>query len=158
VRAVPGKRHETMELIDEHVKPVAQRFTRLRWLGVSIVLGFFLGFVDTLLIAALLGAVNIQVPAYVGVPTTFTGYFFTGLALGNMAPRTIEWEIPSGVLVCSLFLMLGLFGFKGHGFLSSMLHFIIIPAVAVGVCYFGVVVARRPAKNVTDAPQVNPEL
>jgi hypothetical protein len=147
-----------MELIDEHVKPIAQRFNRWRWLGVSIVLGFFLGFVDTLLIAALLGELGIRVPAYFGVPTTFTGYFFTGLALGNMAPRTILWEIPSGVLVCSLFLMLGLFGFKDHGFFMFIFHYILIPAVAVGVCYFGVTVARRPAKNLTDVPEVKPDV
>jgi hypothetical protein len=142
-----------MDVFDEHVKPLAQGLTRWRWLGVGVVLGFFLGFVDTLLIAALLGTAGIKVPAYFGVPTTFTGYFFTGMILGGLAPREIVWEVPLGILVCALLLVLGLMGLKGQGVLSFILNFIFLPATAVGVCYLGMRVARRaPRKNPVASP------
>jgi hypothetical protein len=136
-----------MDSIDQLVKPATQGFTRWRWLGASIIFGFFLGFVDTLLIAALLGTVGIKVPAYVGFPTTFSGYFFAGMIVATFAPPTVLWEIPAGILVCALALVMGLVGIKGHGVLSFILHFLVIPALAVGVCYGGVLVARRPPRK-----------
>ncbi len=135
-----------MSLTEELVTPVISRMTRLQWVGGSIVLGFFLGFVDTLLIAALLGYMGLQVPAYFGIPTTFTGYFFTGMISGKLAPSYIQWEVPAGIAVCVLLLMLGFVGFSGHGVLSFMLHFIIVPAIAVGICYLGLRLSRKKNK------------
>lgn len=142
-----------MDLIDELVKPAAQRFTRWKWLGTSIVLGFFMGFVDTLFIAALIGTVGITVPKYFGVPTTCTGYFFAGMILGTLSPRSIVWEIPAGILFCALALVFGLVGLKDQSVLSFIFNFIMIPAFAAGVCYLGVRVARRPSKNQPKSPE-----
>ncbi len=138
-----------MGITDEHVKPAVGRFSRLQWVAASIVFGFFFGFVDTLLIACVLGYLGVQVPAYFGVPTTFTGYFFTGWVLGNLAPREIVWELPAGILVCVLLLMWGLAGTQGASFLHLFLNYVCVPAVAVGICYLGLHVGRaRAAKKV----------
>jgi hypothetical protein len=134
-----------MGITDEHVKPVVGRFSRLQWVGTGVVFGFFLGFVDTLLIACVLGYLGLRVPAYFGVPTTFTGYFFAGWILGNLAPREIVWEIPAGILVCVLLLVWGLAGTQGLSALSLFLHYVFIPGVAVGVCYLGLRVGRAKA-------------
>jgi hypothetical protein len=131
-----------MDLIEEHVRPVTEKFSRSRWFGVSIVVGFFFGFLDTLMLAALMGSLGIVVPAYVGVPTTLTGYFFAGMILGRFAPAQIHWEIPAGILVCSLLLIWGLFGLSGHGVLAFIFNFFVVPAVAVGVCYLGLLTGR----------------
>lgn len=135
-----------MSLAEELVTPVISRMSRLQWVGGSVVLGFFLGFVDTLLIAALLGYMGLQVPAYFGVPTTFTGYFFTGAIIGKLAPAYIQWEAPVGILICVFLLMLGLVGLSGQGVLSFLLHFVIVPAIAVGICYLGLRVSRKKNK------------
>ncbi|MBI5251701.1 MAG: hypothetical protein HY912_19585 [Desulfomonile tiedjei] len=118
----------------------------MQWVGGSIVLGFFLGFVDTLMIAAVLGHLGLKLPAYFGVPTTFTGYFFTGMIVGKLAPPEIEWECPIGIVACVVLLMLGLVGMREQGVLLFILHYLLIPGVAVGVCYLGLRVARRKTK------------
>jgi hypothetical protein len=134
-----------MGITDEHVKPVVGRFSKLQWVAASAVFGFFLGFVDTLLIACVLGYLGLQVPAYFGVPTTFTGYFFTGWILGNLAPREIVWQLPAGILVCVLLLMWGLAGTHGMSIPHLFLNYICVPAVAMGVCYVGLRVGRAKA-------------
>jgi hypothetical protein len=136
-----------MDFSEEYLRPVAVKFSRWRWFGVSIVVGFFLGFLDTLIFAALMGYLGITVPAYIGVPTTLSGYFFSGLILGGFAPQRIVWEIPCGILVCALLFMLGLFGLGGHGVFALILNFGLLPAVAVGVCYVGVLAARGQLKR-----------
>lgn len=135
-----------MDFLEEHLKPVTDKFSRWRWFGVSIVVGFFLGFMDTLMLAALMGYLGIVVPAYVGVPTTLTGYFFAGMILARFAPVQIVWEIPAGILLCSLLLVWGLFGLSGHGFGSMILNFGVVPAIALGVCYLGVLAGRGQLK------------
>ena len=52
-----------MGITEEHVKPLTDRFSSIQWVGTGLVMGFFLGFVDTLLIAALLGYLGITVHA-----------------------------------------------------------------------------------------------
>jgi hypothetical protein len=131
-----------MSLVNDLVKPAVGSFTRLQWLFAGTVLGFFFGFVDTLLIAALLGAFHLEVPAAVGLPTTFSGYFFAGMILGGFAPRSIEWEPPLGVLICVELMMWGYWGLSGHG-LWFIVYFIFMPAIAVGVCYLGLTLARK---------------
>jgi len=132
-----------MALADEFVKPAASRMSRLQWVVAGLVLGFFLGFVDTLLIAAALGYLGLQVPSYFGVPTTFTGYFFSGVILGRLAPRHILWEPPIGILICVWLFMLGFEGLRGHGALLFLSYFTLIPAVAVAVSYLGMRVGRK---------------
>jgi hypothetical protein len=139
-----------MSLTEELVAPVVGRFTRMQWVGGSIVLGFFLGFVDTLMIATLLGYLGLKVPAYIGVPTTCTGYFFSGMIVGKLAPTEIVWEAPAGIVVCVILLMLGLVGLRDQGVLLFLLHYVIIPGIAVGVCYLGLRVARRKPKAQTE--------
>jgi hypothetical protein len=134
-----------MGITDEHVKPVVGRFSRFQWVATSVVFGFFLGFVDTLLIACVLGYLGLQVPAYFGVPTTFTGYFFTGWILGDLAPSEIVWELPGGILVCVLLLMWGLTGFQGLSWPYLFLNYVCIPGVAVAICYLGLHVGRKRA-------------
>ncbi len=139
-----------MSLTDELVTPVAGRMTRLQWVGGSIVLGFFLGFVDTLMIAAMLGYLGVKLPALFGIPTTFTGYFFTGMIVGKLAPPEIEWEAPMGIIICVVLLMMGLVGLRDQGVLLFLFHYFIIPGVAVGVCYLGLRVARKKSKARTE--------
>ena len=144
-----------MSLTDELVTPLVGRMTRLQWVGGSIVLGFFLGFVDTLMIAAILGYLGVgylgvTLPALFGIPTTFTGYFFTGMIVGNLAPPEIEWEAPMGIIICVVLLMMGLVGLRDQGVLMFLLHYFIIPGVAVGVCYLGLRVARKKSKAKTE--------
>lgn len=134
-----------MGITDEHIKPIVWRFSRLQWVAASVVFGFFFGFVDTLFIACVLGYLGLQVPAYFGVPTTFTGYFFTGWVLGNLAPSEIVWELPAGILLCVLLLMWGLTGSQGLSLPYLLLHYVCIPGVAVGVCYLGLRVGRKKA-------------
>ena len=135
-----------MDFIEEHLRPVTTRFSGWRWFGVSIVVGFFLGFIDTLMLAALMGYLGIVVPAYFGVPTTLLGYFFAGIILGRFAPVQVLWEIPAGILVCSLLLVMGLFGLSGHSLGSFIFNFGVVPAIAVGVCYLGVLASRGQLK------------
>jgi hypothetical protein len=144
-----------MDLIKELVKPVVVTYSRGRWFGASIVVGFFLGFLDTLMLAALMGYMGITVPAYFGVPTTLTGYFLSGMILGGLAPLKIVWEIPCGILVCALLMVLGLFGLRGHGVLAFMFNFGLIPAIAVGVCYLGVLMARGQLKKKSTVDKSN---
>jgi len=132
-----------MALADEYVKPVASRLSRFQWVLAGLILGFFLGFVDTLLIAAVLGHLGLQVPAYFGVPTTFTGYFFSGVIIGRLAPRQILWEPPIGILVCVWLFMLGFEGLRGHGVLLFLSYFVLIPAIAVAVSYLGIRVGKK---------------
>lgn len=134
-----------MGITDEHVKPVVGRFSRFQWVAASVVFGFFLGFVDTLLIACALGWLGLQVPAYFGVPTTFTGYFFTGWILGDLAPSEIVWELPAGILVCVLLLMWGVAGSQGLSLPYLLLNYVCIPSIAVSICYFGLRVGRKRA-------------
>ncbi|HMK34233.1 MAG TPA: hypothetical protein VK463_04130 [Desulfomonilaceae bacterium] len=139
-----------MGLTDEYVQPALSNFSRVQWVVAGLVAGFFLAFADTLFIAAILGYLGLHVPLWFGVPTTFTGYFFTGMILGKFAPPGIVWEPPSGVLICVLLMMLGLVGLKGQGVLLFLFHFVLIPAVAVSICYLGMRVARR--KNPVGEP------
>jgi hypothetical protein len=136
-----------MGLTEEHVRPIAARLTRLQWVVAAAVVGFFFGFLDTLIIAAILGQLGLRVPAYFGVPTTFVGYFMTGLVLGKMAPKAITWEPLIGILLCVLFFMVGMAGLKDQTVLLFMFNFILIPACALGVSYLGLRVARRPRRT-----------
>jgi hypothetical protein len=138
------------ETVQEFVKPYADRLTKVQWIATSVVIGFFFGFVDTLMFACLLGYFGLllpsyfgQLPAYFGVPTTFSGYFVSGYLLSRFAPKEIVWEIPSGILICSLLFMFGFVGFSGQGALHLLFHYVVLPAVAVGVCYLGLVVGRE---------------
>lgn len=132
-----------MKLIDEYFEPVVRPFTRIQWGLAGLVVGFFLGFVDTLFIAAVLGYLGVTVPAWFGVPTTFTGYFFTGLVLGGLAPKKIVWEPCAGIFVCVVLMMAGMVGFRGHGPALFLFHFVVIPAGAVAVSYLGLMVGRE---------------
>ncbi len=125
------------------------RFTRLQWVGASIVLGFFLGFVDTLMIGALLGNSISRCRLMSGSPPPVQGIFFSGMIVGKLAPREIVWEAPAGIFVCVILLMLGLEGLRGQGVLWFLFHYVIIPGVAVGVCHLGLWVARRKSKAQT---------
>jgi len=137
-----------MGITDEHVKPVVGRFSKLQWVAASIVFGFFFGFVDTLFIACVIGYLGLQVPAYFGIPTTFTGYFFTGWILGTLAPSEIVWEVPAGIVVCVLLLMWGMVEPQGVSIPFFFLNYVCIPGVAVALCYLGVRVGRsRAAKK-----------
>jgi hypothetical protein len=131
-------------LAEEHVRPVAAKLSRLHWVVAAAVVGFFFGFLDTLIIAAILGHFGLKVPAYFGVPTTFVGYFMTGLVVGKLAPKDVLWEPLIGILVCVLLFMLGMASPKEQGVLLFMLNFVLIPACALGVSYLGLRVARRP--------------
>jgi len=139
-----------MDLIDEQVKPAAQELPSWQWVGVSLVVGIFFGFMDTLMIGAVIGYLGFQVPAYFGVPTTFTGYFLAGAALGRIAPAAILWQIPAGIVVCAVLAMLGLAGLSGHGVFWFLVNFLVIPALAAGACYAGVWFVRR---NAVKGPQ-----
>lgn len=136
-------RNDVTETMQELVKPVADRLTRLQWIGASIVTGFFLGFVDTLMFACILGYLGLKLPAYFGVPTTFSGYFVAGYLLSRFAPREIVWEIPAGILICSLLFMAGFVGFSGQSALLLFLHFVVLPAVAAGICFLGFAVGKH---------------
>ena len=113
-----------MSLTDELVEPAVEKFSRSQWVLAGLILGVFLGFVDTLFIATLLGYLELTLPMWFGVPTTFTGFFFTGMIAGRLAPAEIVWEPPSGVLICVILMMLGLVGLKGHGVLLFLFHFV----------------------------------
>lgn len=130
------------DLIKEDLRQAGKRMTRLQWLGASILMGLFFGFVDTLTVACVLGYLSVQVPAYVGVPTTFSGYFFTGVVVGRLAPSTIEWEAPGGILICVLAFMMGFAGLAGQSTLLLVIHYGVLPAAAVGVCYVGLKAGR----------------
>ncbi len=134
-----------MGITDEHVKPIASRLSRLQWTALSAVLGFFLGFADTLLIACVLGYLGLRVPAYFGVPTTFVGYFFTGLIVGNLAGPDIVWEAPAGIILCVLLLMWGLAGTHGLSAPYLLLNYVCIPGIAMGTCCLGLRVGRKRA-------------
>lgn len=131
------------ELIREHVKPKADRMTAAQWILAGLVVAIFFGFLDTLIVACILGYLGVQLPAYFGVPTTFSGYFFTGLTLGRIAPSQISWELAVGVLICVLLFMVGFVGLRGHRVLWLLIYFGLLPAVGVGACHMGVLVARR---------------
>lgn len=132
-----------MDLIEEQVKPAARGLAAWQWLGVSLVVGIFFGFLDTLMIGAVIGYMGFQVPAYFGVPTTFTGYFLAGMVLGRIAPAAILWQIPGGIVICAALVMLGLAGLSGHGVFWFLVNFFVIPALAGGACYAGVWFVRR---------------
>ena len=134
------------DLIRDDLKQSGRRMTRLQWLGVSTLMGMFLGFVDTLTVACVLGYLGVEVPAYVGVPTTFSGYFFTGVLVGRLAPPTIGWEAPGGILICVLAFMMGFAGFSGQGPFLLVLHYGVLPSAAVGACYVGLKVGRQGLK------------
>lgn len=131
------------DIITELVRPVSERLTKMQWLGVSIVIGFFLGFFATLIIAALIGYVLSGLPSYFGIPTTFIGYFLAGYVLSAIAPKEIVWEIPTGILVCSLVFLAGFVGFTGQGALMLLVTYVLLPAIAVGVCYLGLILGRE---------------
>jgi hypothetical protein len=135
------------DLIEQDIREAGERLTRLQWLGASVLLGLFLGFVDTLTVACVLGYLKLQVPAFVGVPTTFSGYFFSGFFVGKLAPPRIKWEAPIGILICVLAFMAGYAGFTGQGPIQLTVHYGILPAAAVGICYVGVEGGRRGIKS-----------
>lgn len=143
-----------MSLKDELVVPAVSKFTRGQWVLAGLIMGFFLGFVDTIFIATLLGYLGLSVGSWFGVPTTFTGFFFTGIIAGRLAPPDIVWEPPAGVLICVLLMMLGLVGLKGHGVLF-LFHFGVVPAIAVAVCYAGVWTARKKMRQPGAAQPTN---
>jgi hypothetical protein len=131
-----------MGITEEHVRPATNQFSSIQWIGTGLIMGFFLGFVDTLLIAALLGYLKVTVPAYVGVPTTCTGYFFSGLIIGKLAPPWVEWEPPAGVLICASLFMLGFTGIREQGIGLLLVHYVLIPAIAMGISYVGLRAGR----------------
>jgi len=131
------------DIIEQDIRQAGERMTRLQWLGASALLGLFLGFVDTLTVACVLGYLKMQVPAFVGVPTTFSGYFFAGFFVGKLAPLRIKWEAPGGILICALAFMAGYAGFSGQGPVLLVVHYGILPAAAVGICYLGLEAGRR---------------
>jgi hypothetical protein len=133
--------------LEQDVKEAGEGLNRLHWLGASCLAGFFFGFVDTLATACVLGYVSIQVPAQVGIPTTFSGFFFTGVLVGKLAPARIKWEVPLGILICVLLFMAGFAGFGGQGTLLLLVHYVILPAVAVGLSYAGLEIGRRGFKS-----------
>jgi hypothetical protein len=137
-----------MKFINDYFGPAVRPFSRVQWAVAGLVVGLFLGFADTLLIAALLGYLGLTVPAWFGVPTTFTGYFFSGVILGRLAPKNIVWEPCAGIVLCVLLMMAGLVGLRGHGLLLFMLHFVAVPAAAVAVSYFGLRVGREGLRAV----------
>jgi hypothetical protein len=141
-----------MSLTEELVKPAADKFSRYQWVLAGLVAGIFLAFVDTLFIATVLGHLGVQLGKWFGVPTTFMGYFFTGMLAGRFAPPDIVWEPPAGVLICVLLMMLHQVGLRGHGALF-LVYFVLVPAIAVAVCYVGLRFARRN-KNKSTAPAV----
>lgn len=132
-----------MNVINEYFGPAVRPFTRIQWVVAGLIVGVFLGFVDTLFLAALMGYLGITVPAWVGVPTTFTGYLVSGIILGRLAPKSILWEPCAGICICVILMMAGLVGFRGHGFLLFLVHFVIIPGAAVVVSYVGIVAGRE---------------
>jgi len=131
-----------MNFADEYVKPHTNQLSTLQWVGAGLVLGLFFGFVDTLLIAAALGTVGITVSAYFGVPTTLTGYFFAGLLLGKWAPKHVEKGPIVGIVLFVWLFMWGFVGLRGHGALGFLGYFLLIPAVAAGLCYVGLHLGR----------------
>jgi hypothetical protein len=137
-----------MNLINEYFEPVVRPFTRVQWAVAGLIVGVFLGFVDTLFLAALMGYAGITVPAWFGVPTTFTGYFVSGIILGRLAPKNIAWEPCAGIFVCVILMMAGLVGFRGHGFLLFLFHFVVLPGAAAMVSYLGILVGREGFKPV----------
>ena len=60
-----------------------------------------------------------------------------------------------GILVCALLLVLGLFGLRGHGVIAFIFNFVLIPAIAVGVCYLGVLAARGQLRKKPKTDQSN---
>ena len=62
--------------------------------------------------------------------------------LSAPGPREILWEVPVGILICVLLLMLGVVGLKGLGALAFFFNYVIVPAAAVIVSYVGVKVGR----------------
>lgn len=138
---------------DEHLKPYLGRMTSLQWFGASIVMGIFFGFVDTLFIACIMGYLGLQLPAWFGVPTTFTGFFMSGWIVGRFAPRSVSWEPPAGILVCVVLLMLGLsrpdLGGVGSA-LKTLFNYILVPLLAVAVCYLGMYVGKNGWQPVKD--------
>ncbi|MFH1114493.1 MAG: hypothetical protein V1792_11275 [Pseudomonadota bacterium] len=132
----------------ELVKPFADRLTRVQWIAASIVAAFFLGFVDTLVFAGVVGIFRVELPASFGVPTTFSGYFFAGYLMSRFAPREITWEIPAGILICALLFMLGFVGISGQGTLLFLLHYAVLPVIAAGIGYLGLVLGREGRKGI----------
>lgn len=142
-----------MSLAEEHFKPYLGTMTSLQWFGASIVMGIFFGFVDTLFIACVLGYLGLQVPAWFGVPTTFTGFFLSGWMVGRFGPKGVSWEPPAGILVCVLALMLGLSRPELNGVtatLRTLFNYVLVPAFAVGVCYLGMYVGKYGWQSVRD--------
>ncbi len=101
-----------------------------------------------------MGWLGLKLPHWFGVPTTFTGFFFTGMIAGRLAPPEIVWEPPAGVLICILLMMLSMWGLKGHGVLF-LYYFGVVPAIAVAVCYAGVWMARKKNGQAATAQQTN---
>lgn len=135
-----------MSLAEEQLKPYLGKMTSLQWLGASIVLGIFFGFVDTLFIAFVLGTLKIQVPAWFGVPTTFTGFFLAGWIVARFGPRGISWQPPAGILVCVLLLMQGISRPEPGEVTSSLLiffNYVIVPVIAMAICGLGMYVGRH---------------
>jgi hypothetical protein len=145
-----------MGFTDEFVRPATSRFTRLQWLAAGLLLGFFLGFVDTVIIAALLGFLGLKVSVWFGIPTTFSGYFFTGMILGALAPEDVVWEPVIGVFIIIEIMMTGLVGLKGHG-IFFFFHFVIVPVIAAGVCYGGLLLSRRKTRAKRPESQIKCE-
>jgi hypothetical protein len=140
-------------LADEHLKPYLGRMTSLQWFGASIVMGIFLGFVDTLFIACVMGYLGLQLPAWFGVPTTFTGFFMSGWIVGRFGPRGVSWEPPAGILVCVLLLMLGLsrpeLGGVGSA-LRTLFNYVLVPLSAMAICFLGMYVGKNGWQPIKD--------
>jgi hypothetical protein len=146
---VPGMLQEgkeaPMSLVEEELKPVLSRMPSYQWVGLSIVLGIFFAFLDLLMIAAVLGYLHLQPPAWCAVPITFTGFFFAGWSVGRFGPSYVVWEPPVGILVCILLLLMGLARPEMTGAWAVFvlfLNWVVVPLVAMTVCYGGLRVGR----------------
>jgi len=134
------------ELIEEHIKPVTEQMTDLQWIVGTMALGVFFGFLDTLLIACVLGYLKLQVPAYFGIPTTFSGYFFAGVVIGRLAPARITWQASVGILICALVFMFGYGAGGDQGSGLMIVQYGLLPAVSVALFCLGKKAARRNSR------------
>jgi hypothetical protein len=136
-----------IDTAQEQLEPFVNRMVPWHWVVAAIPVGIFLGFIDTLAIATVLGYLRISLPGWVGIPTTFTGFLCTGWLAGRMAPRSIVWQPPFGIFLCTVLVMLGYMGLRGLGALNLFFHYLIIPGLAAAICYAGLRIGRDSWKG-----------
>jgi MFS family permease len=146
-----------MGIFTEIVEAPAKRFTRLQWIAAGLVMGLFLAFVDTLVIATILGALELRLPKWFGIPTTFSGYLVAGMIAGKFAPEDMRREFLFGILVCVWLFVWGFYGWGWHGGMF-IVYFIVIPAIAAAVAHGGMLltlrrIGSRRSSPDTDSPE-----